>query len=157
MGLLKRFKGRPITGATRPQNKPANIRQGSGGAAAESQIAAPPAPFQNARGVANLRSGTNRATTSGVGDGRSRNSANVRGSAPMSQSAALRVAGYSRKPGLFGYTVHDVTQHQFDRGNRAARVTKPNAGGPRPLYKRETNEEIFGPGYEEYKKRHGSL
>jgi hypothetical protein len=141
MGLLKKFKGRPITGATRPQNRPANIRQGEGGLAAQSQLSGPPAPFQNAKGSANLRTGTNQSATVGVGDGRSRNAANIRGAQPMSDSQVMRGAGYKKKPNYRGYAVHQPAKQ----------------GGARPLYKRETNEELFGPGYEDYKKLHGSI
>jgi hypothetical protein len=163
MGLLKGFKGRQTT-AAKAQNSPRRIKTGPGSAALDSQIEASPSPFQSPLGVANFqRFRTNGAATSGVGDGKSRNTANIRGGDPMSNSAVVRGAGYSRKPGLAGYVVHDVTQHQFDgapttRGNRiATQLTKAKAGGPKPLYRRETNEELFGQGYRDYKKLHGSI
>jgi len=73
---MKTFKGLPITGA-KPQNSPKGIKQGPGGPAAQSQIAAPPAPFQNAKGAANLAAA--KGPMKGVGNGKSANSANIAG------------------------------------------------------------------------------
>ena len=63
----------PQTAAT-PQNTPKPIKQGAGGPAAQSQIAGPPAPFQNKLGAANLQRGrTNPAATKGLGNGKTAN------------------------------------------------------------------------------------
>jgi len=84
----------------------------------------------------------------------------------MIDQQSIRRSGYTKPVNYAGYKVHDVTQHRFDgnlspRGNRlASEVTKArkvNVTGARPLYKRETNEELFGPGYADYKKLHGSI
>jgi len=163
MGIVKKL-GKPITGATKPQNEPQAIRQGGGTEAAQSQVSAPPAPFQNPLGAANFQHNrTNDNATVGVGNGRTPNAANLRGGQPMSDSAAIRGAGYPRKPGLANYTVHDVTQHSFNgspapRGRQASEVTRGrNTTGRRPLYKRESNADIFGEGAKLYRERHGSI
>jgi len=162
MGIVRRL-GRPITGATRPQNRPQQIKQGGGGLAAQSQIAAPPAPFQNPLGSANFqRNRTNDAATQGVGDGQSRNTANVSGGQPMSDGQVLRGAGYTKPINYAGYKVHDVTTHRFGspapRGRQASEVTRGrNTTGRKPLYKRESNADIFGEGAKLYRERHGSI
>jgi hypothetical protein len=141
MGLLKRFKGRPITGATRPQTRPANIRQGEGGLAAQSQIAAPPSPFQNPRGTPNFqRNRTNQAATVGVGDGRSRNSANIAGGRPMTDSQVMRGAGYTKAPNYRGFDVHQPAKQ----------------GRRKPLVKPMSNQD-FLEGAKLYHKEHGGL
>ena len=63
--------------AAKAQNKPAAIKTGGGTAAAQSQVAGPPAPFQNAKGVANLAA--TKGAMKGVGDGKSANAANIAG------------------------------------------------------------------------------
>jgi len=66
--------------AAKSQNKPAAIKQGGGGSAAQSQISGPPMPFQNKLGAANLQRGrANSAAMKGVGNGASANSANLAG------------------------------------------------------------------------------
>lgn len=165
MGIVSKY-GKPITAATRPQNKPQRIRQGGGGLAAQSQIAAPPAPFQNPRGAANFqRNRTNDDATLGLGDGRSRNAANIRGGEPMSNSAAVRGAGYNKPVNYANYAVHDPSRQSRNvgtpaqRGRQASEVTrgKNTTGRAQPLYKRESNEELFGQGYKDFKKLHGSI
>jgi hypothetical protein len=104
MGIVKKFKGRPITGATRPQNRPANIRQGSGGPAAQSQISGPAMPFQSSRNALNLPAGNG--PQKGVGDGRSRNAANVSGRQPYSNEQVMRGVGYKKPTNFAGYAVH---------------------------------------------------
>ena len=165
MGIVRKL-GKPIT-AGRAQNGPQKIQQGGGGVAAQSQIAAPPAPFQNPQGVANFqRNRTNDAATKGIGDGRSRNTANVVGGEPMSDGQVIRGAGYATKPGLANFAVHDPSRQGRNvgtpapRGRQASEVTRGrNTTGrdSRPLYKRESNEELFGQGYKDYKKLHGSI
>ena len=63
--------------AAKAQNKPAAIKQGPGGPAAQSQISGPPMPFQNAKGTANLPAP--KGAMKGVGSGKSANSANIAG------------------------------------------------------------------------------
>jgi len=160
MGIVKKL-GRPITGATRPQNRPRQIRQGAGGLAAQSQISGPPSPLQNPRGAANFqRNRTNDVATQGLGDGRSRNSANISGGQPMSDGAILRGAGYSKPVNYAGYKVHDATQHRFDgdlspRGNRqAAQLTRGRKA--KPLI-RQMSDSDFAEGAKLYRKEHGNI
>ena len=63
--------------ATKPQNSPQSIKQGPGGPAAQSQIAAPPEPFRNSKGVANLPAP--KGAQKGVGNGKTANAAGVKG------------------------------------------------------------------------------
>jgi hypothetical protein len=161
MGIVKKL-GKPITGATRPQNRPQQIRQGGGTAAAQSQIAAPPQPFQNPRGSANFqRNRTNDAATQGLGDGRSRNSANIAGAQPMSDQESMRRAGYTKPVNYAGYKVDQVTQHRFDgalttRGNRHASELTKARKVPRPLVKPMSNDD-FLQGAKLYRREHGNL
>src|SRR5438045_5165409 len=106
MGIISKF-GKPIT-AARAQNKPQRIRQGGGGMAAASQIAAPPAPFQNPRGAANFqRNRTNENFAADQVQGSSAGGTRPRAAtaaAPrsqvMSHEQVLRGAGYDKKPNL---------------------------------------------------------
>jgi hypothetical protein len=141
----------PKTAAT-PQNTPKAVKQGAGGPAAQSQLSGPPQPFQNKMNSANFqRLRTNPEATKGYGDGATPRTSNVVGKQPMSDEKLIRGAGYSRKPGLANYTVHDVTQHRFGgapapRGNRH----------PRPLIKAMSNQDFLD-GAALYRKEHGNL
>ncbi len=64
--------------AAKPQNSPGSIKQGAGGPAAQSQLSGPPAPFQNARGSANIAA--SKGAMKGVGNAKTANSANIAGS-----------------------------------------------------------------------------
>jgi len=161
MGIVKKL-GKPITGATRPQNRPQQIKQGPGGPAAESQIKASPAPFDSPFGAANFqRNRTNDAATQGIGDGQSRNTANVSGGRPMSDGQVLRGAGYSKPINYAGYKVHDVTTHRFGspapRGRQASEVTRGrNTTGRKRLVSPMSNAD-FAEGARLYRKEHGAL
>lgn len=65
---MKKIKGQPITGAA-TEMKPGIGKQGGGGPAAQSQIMASPAPFQNPKGplqsVANKKAPMNNGNKGG--------------------------------------------------------------------------------------------
>lgn len=161
MGIVKKF-GRPIT-AARPQNKPQQVRQGPGGPAAQSQIAGPPAPFQNRYGVANVqanRANPNFASKQVQGSSaggvrpRSPHVAAPRTNPPTNEEV-MRGVGYSRKPGLAGYAVHDPAyqSQQFGtsapRGRQASELTRgKNTVGrrlpkTRPLVKPMSDQDFL--------------
>jgi hypothetical protein len=168
-GIVSKF-GRPIT-AARAQNKPQRIRQGGGGLAAQSQIAAPPAPFQNRLGAANFqRNRTNQNFASDQVQGTPAAGVRPRSphvtaprSQPMSHQEVIRGAGYSRKPGLANYSVHDPAyqSQQFGtsapRGRQAAEVTRGrNTTGRKRLVAPMTDQD-FAEGAKLYHREHGSL
>jgi hypothetical protein len=168
MGIVKKL-GKPIT-AARPQNSPRNVKQGPGGPAAESQIAAPPEPFRNPRGAANFqRNRTNQQFNADQPQGSSAGGLRPRSpqvaeprSQPMSDNAVVRGAGYSKAPSLAGYAVHNVALHRFDgtpapRGRQASEVTRGrNTVGRKRLIAPMTDQD-FLEGAKLYRKEHGSL
>src|SRR5438094_886792 len=171
MGLVKKM-GRPITGAgptgsTRPIGHRSEGTLHGSGRGAEQQIMQRQAPFSRdgqlrfgAPPNAGFASDQVQGSSAGGTRPRAATAAGPR-SQVMSHAEVIRGAGYSRKPGLANYSVHDPAyqSQQFGtsapRGRQASELTRGReTTGRKPLYKRETNEDIFGPGLKTYKERH---
>jgi hypothetical protein len=132
--------GRPIT-ASRTAMRPTAITGNAGSLAqAESEISASPMPFQNSRGPvspAPSHSGFAAAQVHGRSSARGvrpgANNANAPRSAPMSDGAILKGAGYMKPVNYAGHAVHV-------QSNKSVRVMRGPIPGSKPLI---SNDDIF--------------
>lgn len=178
MGLLKRLSRlnpragfNPKTGAS-AQNSPQKIKQGAGGVAAQSQLAATPDPFRNPLGAANFQRNRTNAdfqadqTQGTPADGTRPRSwqATQPNSQPMSDGQVLRGGGYRNAPGLAGYNVHDPEHQGGQLGTRSARgrreasalVHGKNTTGRKRLVQPMSDSD-FAEGARLYREKHGGL
>jgi hypothetical protein len=119
--------------------QPRTPEQGDGGPAAQSQIAAPPAPFQSRQGITNLPASTNKnfrnPQGSPAGGTRPRHhTAAAPASAPMDLTTQLRLAGYKGKSPMAKYSHSVISGHptqNVPRSNHLQGLGGGSGGGGR--------------------------